>query len=45
MRRLTVFDCPLCGLGCDDQNGLRVHLHGSHLKSEIVDGYLDAVGE
>ncbi|MDX1747704.1 MAG: hypothetical protein R3324_17350 [Halobacteriales archaeon] len=45
MRRLTVFDCPICGEDCDSQNGLRVHLHANHLKSEIIDGYLDAVGE
>lgn len=45
MRRITVFDCPLCGHDCETQNGLRVHLHGGHLKSEIIDGYLEAVGE
>jgi hypothetical protein len=44
MRRLTESDCPLCGQDCEDQNGLGVHLHGGHLKSEVVDGYLDAVG-
>jgi hypothetical protein len=45
MRRLTAFDCPLCGVDCEDQNGLRVHLHGGHLKSELIDVYLNAVGE
>ena len=45
MRRLTAFDCPLCGFDCEDRNGLRVHLHGGHLKSELIDVYLDAVGE
>ena len=45
MRRLTLTDCPLCGFDCEDRNGLRVHLHGSHLKSELIDVYLDAVGE
>ena len=45
MMPLTVSDCPLCGSDCEDRNGLRVHLHASHLKSEIIDVYLDAVGE
>lgn len=41
----TVFDCPLCGFDCETRNDLRVHLHGDHLKSEIIDVYLDAVVE
>ena len=41
MSRPTDVDCPLCGWDCEDRNGLRVHLHGSHLKSEIIDVYLD----
>lgn len=43
MMQSTVFDCPLCGRDFEDRNGLRVHLHSSHLKSEIIDGYLEAV--
>jgi hypothetical protein len=42
MGRLTAFDCPLCEQDCGDRNGLRVHLHGSHLKSEVIDAYLEA---
>ncbi|MEF8843355.1 MAG: hypothetical protein V5A62_17305 [Haloarculaceae archaeon] len=45
MKRSTVSDCPLCGRDCEDRNGLRVHLHGSHLNSELIDVYLEAVGD
>jgi hypothetical protein len=45
MKRPTVSDCPLCGRDCEDRNGLRVHLHGSHRKSELIDVYLESVGE
>lgn len=45
MKQLTKFDCPICGLLCETQNDLRVHLNVSHRKSNIIDSYLDAVGE
>lgn len=45
MTSLTVSDCPLCGSDCGDRDGLRIHLHSGHLKSEIIDAYLDAVCE
>lgn len=41
----TVSECPLCGFDGENRDDLRVHLHSSHLKSEIIDVYLDAVAE
>lgn len=41
----TVPGCPLCGFDGESRDDLRVHLHSSHLKSEVIDVYLDAVTE
>ena len=45
MRQLTVLRCPLCERHCETRDDLRVHLHSRHLKSSIIDSYLDVVGD
>lgn len=45
MKQLTKFDCPLCAKACKTQNHLRCHLEENHRKSQIIDAYLDEVGE